>query len=142
MAKQKGKTEREMGTAKAGDMGETNIAEEVLSLVAYKATIDVKGVASMTGGIITDLAALVRKGETPRGVRIAKADDEVKVDVSVEVEYGEDMTRIASDIQKAVAKALKDMAGITPAAVNVNIAGIHLNKPEEQEKEASPEAEA
>ena len=96
----------------------------------------------MTGGIITDLAALVRKGETPRGVRIAKADDEVKVDVSVEVEYGEDMTRIASDIQKAVAKALKDMAGITPAAVNVNIAGIHLNKPQQQEKEASPEAEA
>ena len=129
----KGKTTKRKGTAevKEVDMGEVNIADEVLSLLAYKATIDVEGVASMTGGLMTDLAGLVRKGETPKGVRIIKDDEEVTVEVSVEVEYGKDMTEIASGIQTGVAKALKDMAGIDVAAVNVNIAGVHISKPQE-----------
>jgi len=95
----------------------------------------------MTGGIITDLAALVRKGGSPKGVRIAKAEDEVTVEVSVEVEYGKDMTRIASDIQTSVAKALKDMAGVGVGAVNVNIAGIHLSKVPEKQAEPTLEEE-
>jgi len=128
MAQQKGATRRGTETAKETSMGVVNIADEVLSLLAYKATIDVEGVVSMTGGLMTDLAGLVRKGETPKGVRIIKGDDEVTVEVSVEVEYGMDMTKIAAGIQTGVAKALKDMAGIDVAAVNVNIAGVHVTK--------------
>ena len=79
MAQQKGATRKGVETAKEEDMGGVNIADEVLSLLAYKATIDVDGVISMTGGLMTDLAGLVRKGETPKGVRIIKADDEVTV---------------------------------------------------------------
>ena len=119
-------------------MGNVNIADEVLSLLAYKATIDVEGVASMTGGLMTDLAGLVRKGEIPKGVRIIKDDEEVTVEVSVEVEYGKDMTEIASGIQTGVAKALKDMAGIDVAAVNVNIAGVHISKQQELRPEPPP----
>jgi len=139
MAQQKSVTRKGAGTVKQGDMGEVNIADEVLSLLAYKATIDVEGVVSMTGGLMIDLAGLIRKGETPRGVRIAKADEEVRVEVSVEVEYGMDMTKIASGIQTGVTKALKDMAGIDVAAVNVNIAGVHVSKPHEEPAEPPQE---
>jgi len=137
MAKRK-KAPANEAKAKEVDMGEVNIADEVLSLLAYKATIDVEGVASMTGGLMTDLAGLVRKGETPKGVRIIKDDEEVTVEVSVEVEYGKDMTEIASGVQTGVAKALKDMAGIDVAAVNVNIAGVHISKPQELPPEPPP----
>jgi uncharacterized alkaline shock family protein YloU len=135
-----GKTTKRKGAAevKEVDMGDVNIADEVLSLLAYKATIDVEGVASMTGGLMTDLAGLVRKGETPKGVRIIKDDEEVTVEVSVEVEYGKDMTEIASGVQTGVAKALKDMAGIDVAAVNVNIAGVHISKPQGLPPEPPP----
>ena len=141
MAQQKGATRKGAGTVKEEDMGEVNIADEVLSLLAYKATIDVEGVVSMTGGLMIDLAGLIRKGETPRGVRIAKADDEVTVDVSVEVEYGQDMTKIASGIQTGVTKALRDMAGIDVAAVNVNIAGVHVSKAPDERAEPPEEDE-
>jgi uncharacterized alkaline shock family protein YloU len=50
MAQQKGATRKGAETAKEADMGGVNIADEVLSLLAYKATIDVEGVVSMTGG--------------------------------------------------------------------------------------------
>ena len=141
MAQQKGATRKGVETDKEEDMGGVNIADEVLSLLAYKATIDVDGVISMTGGLMTDLAGLVRKGETPKGVRIIKADDEVTVEVSVEVEYGMDMTEIASGIQTGVATALKDMAGIDVAAVNVNIAGVHISKVHEGLSEPPQESE-
>jgi uncharacterized alkaline shock family protein YloU len=141
MAQQKSATRKGAGIVKEEEMGQVNIADEVLSLLAYKATIDVEGVVSMTGGLMTDLAGLIRKGETPRGVRITKADDEVTVDVSVEVEYGMDMTKIASGVQTGVAKALKDMAGIDVAAVNVNIAGVHVSKAHEEPPAPAQESE-
>lgn len=141
MAQQKGATRKGAETAKEADMGGVNIADEVLSLLAYKATIDVEGVVSMTGGLMTNLAGLVRKGETPKGVRIIKADDEVTVEVSVEVEYGMDMTEIASGIQTGIATALKEMAGIDVAAVNVNIAGVHVSKVQEGPPEPPQESE-
>jgi uncharacterized alkaline shock family protein YloU len=142
MAQQKGAksaTEKKVSAVRTSDAGNVSIADEVLSLIAYKATIDVDGVASMTGGLMTDLAALVRKGEVPKGVRIAKAGDEVTVEVSVEVEYGKDMTVVAADIQSAVAKALKDMSGIKVAAVNVNVVGVHVSKPPEKRGEPTDE---
>ena len=142
MAQQKGGTRKEAATVKEGDLGAVSIAGEVLSLIAYKAATDVEGVVSMTGGLITDLAGLVRKGEVPKGVRIIKADDEVTVEVSVEVEYGKDMTKIASGIQTGVAKALKDMAGIEVAAVNVNIAGVHISKAPEGRTEPAQKDES
>jgi len=141
MAQQKSAARKGAATVKEGDIGEVNIADEVLSLLAYKATIDVEGVVSMTGGLMIDLAGLVRKGETPKGVRIIRTGDEVKVEVSVEVEYGKDMTEIASGIQAGVAKALKDMAGIDVAAVNVNIAGVHISKAEKGQAEPLQEGE-
>jgi len=137
MAQRKGAAKKEAATVRTGDMGEVSIADEVLALIGYKATIDVDGVVSMPGGIITDLAGLVRKGETPKGVRIIRADDQVTIEVSVEVEYGKDMSKIAADIQAGVMKALKEMAGMDVAAVNVNIAGIHLAKPQQ-----APQVEA
>ena len=141
MAQHKGETRKAAATVKEGDMGGVNIADEVLSLLAYKATIDVDGVVSMTGGFMTDLAGLVRKGEIPKGVRIIKDGDEVTVEVSVEVEYGMDMTEIASGIQTGIATALKEMAGIDVAAVNVNIAGVHVSKVQEGPPEPPQESE-
>lgn len=136
----KGASERKVSAVKTSDAGNVSIADDVLSLIAYKATIDVDGVASMTGGLMTDLAALVRKGEVPKGVRIVKTGDEVTVEVSVEVEYGKDMTQIAADIQDAVGKALKDMSGIEVAAVNVSVEGVHISKPAEGRAEPPSDA--
>jgi len=140
MAQQKGGSEKKASAVTTGDAGNVSVADDVLSLIAYKATIDVDGVASMAGGLMTDLAALVRKGEVPKGVRIVKAGEEVTVEVSVEVEYGKDMTSVAADIQSAVAKALKDMSGIEVAAVNVNVEGVHISKP--PERSAGPSSDA
>ena len=140
MAQRKATTKKEAATVKTGDLGEVSIADEVLSLLAYKATIDVDGVVSMPGGIITDLAGLIRKGETPKGVRIIRAEEQVTVEVSVEVEYGKDMSKIAGEVQAGVMKALKDMAGMDVAAVNVNIAGVHLAKPQQVRVEAEDDS--
>jgi uncharacterized alkaline shock family protein YloU len=137
----KGATEKKVSAVKTSDAGNVSIADDVLSLIAYKATIDVDGVASMTGGLMTDLAALVRKGEVPKGVRIVKTGDEVTLEVSVEVEYGKDMTQIAADIQDAVGRALKEMSGIEVAAVNVNVEGVHIGKPVEERAEPPSEAD-
>jgi uncharacterized alkaline shock family protein YloU len=137
----KGATEKKAGAVTTSDVGNVSIANDVQSLIAYKATIDVDGVASMTGGLMTDLAALVRKGEVPKGVRIVETGDERTIEVSVEIEYGKDMSKVAADIQHAVSKALKDMCGIEVAAVNVNVEGVHMSKPPEKRTEQSSETD-
>jgi len=138
MAQDRNVPERKTSTIRAVDQGRLTIADQVLSLLACKATMEIDGVVSMAGGIIDDLAALVRRGETPKGVRILKSEEQIAVEISVEVEYGKDMTKIGSDIQVAVAKAVKQMAGIDLAAVNVNIAGVHIAKiPDKRTKQTS-----
>jgi uncharacterized alkaline shock family protein YloU len=119
------------------DLGVVRINNDVISAIASIAATEVKGVYAMGGGsmfrsLFRDF--LTRKAST-RGVKIQTIDSEVKLSVSILVEYGVDIPRIADEVQENVKRAVEKMTGLILAEVNVIVEGVSL-KPSGPERKA------
>ena len=109
------------------------IADDVVAIIASTAVSEVRGVASMAGGL-----AGVFGGKT-KGIKVDVENKEAKIDVNIIVEYGVRIPDIAFEIQSRVKKAVESMTGLKVLNVNVHIQGISTNNNSEQKEEASEE---
>ncbi len=106
------------------DLGVVRINNDAITTIASIASMEIKGVHKMGGGIGKTLVeALFRKSGT-RGVRIQMRDNEVKLTVSLIVEYGVDIPRIADEVQENVKRAVEKMAGLVLSEVDVVVEGV------------------
>ena len=106
------------------DLGVVRISNEAISTIASVAAMEVKGVCKM-GGVTPKamIDALLRRFSY-KGVRIELKDGEVRLTVSIVVEYGVDIPRVADEVQENVKRAVEKMAGLIPAEVNVVVDGV------------------
>ena len=107
-----------------GETGTVKIADEVVAVIAGLAATEVKGVASIGGGITNDMVA--RKGikALSKGMRVEVLEEVVHVDLVVNLEYGYDIPEIASEIQEKVQSAIENMTGMKVTGVNIRVVGI------------------
>lgn len=110
------------------DLGAVRIRNEVISAIASVATLEVKGVIEMKRGITQGVFRIFGKRGFERGVRVALSDSEVKIDISIIVEYGAKIPEIAKMVQKNVKKSVEEMTGLSLVEVNVNIQGVSILK--------------
>ncbi|HUC90854.1 MAG TPA: Asp23/Gls24 family envelope stress response protein [Paenibacillus sp.] len=118
------------------EMGSIQIAPEVIEVIAGLATVEVPGVAGMSGGFAGGIAELLGRKNLSKGVKVEVGQREAAVDVSIIVEYGNRIPEIASDIQRNVKRSIEVMTGLTVVEVNVHIHDVHFKageKPEEEE---------
>ena len=118
------------------EMGSIQIAPEVIEVIAGLATVEVPGVAGMSGGFAGGIAELLGRKYLSKGVKVEVGQREAAVDVSIIVEYGNRIPEIASDIQRNVKRSIEVMTGLTVVEVNVHIHDVHFKageKPEEEE---------
>ena len=101
------------------------IANDVIAAIANKATTEVPGVFSMSGGISDVFGKKMSKG-----IRVDAVDTGTKIDVNIIVEYGVRIPDVAFEIQNRVKKAVESMTGLNVIEVNVHVQGVNL--PEEQ----------
>ncbi len=110
---------------RATDLGVVRINNEAIATIASIAAMEVKGVHKMGGGLTkTIYQALFRKSGV-RGVKIQLKDSEVKLIVSIVVEYGVDIPRIADEVQDNTKKAVERMAGLVLSEVDVVVESVH-----------------
>ena len=121
-------------------IGKIDVAESVVALIAFKEAMEVDGVVGTTGGIVDDIASLVRKGDTPKGVRVTR-DEEGKlvIDVSIIVEYGRDIRQLASNLQVRVMEEVEKMTGARPKSVNINLVNLHIPPSNKKKEPSEPE---
>ena len=107
-----------------GEVGTVKIADEVVAVIAGLAATEVKGVASIGGGITNDMVA--RKGikALSKGMRVEVLEEGVHVDLVVNLEYGYDIPETASEIQEKVQSAIENMTGMNVTGVNIRVVGI------------------
>ena len=107
-----------------GEIGTVKIADEVVAVIAGLAATEVKGVASIGGGITNDMVA--RKGikALSKGMRVEVLEEGVHVDLVVNLEYGYDIPETASEIQEKVQSAIENMTGMNVTGVNIRVVGI------------------
>ncbi|MFC0214206.1 Asp23/Gls24 family envelope stress response protein [Paenibacillus chartarius] len=103
------------------DMGSIQIAPEVIEIIAGLAAIEVDGVAGMSGGFAGGIAELLGRKNLSKGVKVDVGQREAVIDVSIVIEYGHRIPRVASDIQQNVKHAIESMTGLQVMEVNVHI---------------------
>lgn len=107
-----------------GGVGTVKIADEVIAVVAGLAATEVKGVASLGGGITNNTVA--RKGikALSKGMKLSVDNDQVSVNLIVNLEYGYSIPQTASEVQEKVKSAIENMTGMEVTEVNVRVAGV------------------
>lgn len=103
------------------EIGEIQIAPEVIEVIAGLATVEVKGVAGMSGGFVGGIAELLGRKNLSKGVKVEVGQREAAVDVSVIVEYGNRLPEVATEIQRNVKRSIETMTGLTVIEVNVQV---------------------
>ncbi|OBZ08104.1 MULTISPECIES: Asp23/Gls24 family envelope stress response protein [Bacillales] len=119
------------------DIGTIQIAPEVIEVIAGLATIEVDGVAGMSGGFAGGIVELLGRKNLSKGVKVEVGQREAAVDVSIIVEYGNRIPEIASEIQRNVKRSIEMMTGLHVVEVNVHIHDVHFKTPDKPEEEES-----
>ncbi|WP_195571156.1 Asp23/Gls24 family envelope stress response protein [Paenibacillus sp. 1001270B_150601_E10] len=116
------------------DLGNIQIAPEVIEVIAGLATIEVEGVAGMSGGFAGGIAELLGRKNLSKGVKVEVGQREAAVDVSIIVLYGNPIPEIASNIQSNVKRSIEMMTGLHVIEVNVHVHGVHFKAQEKLEE--------
>ena len=107
-------------------IGEVQIADEVVAIIAGLAATEVKGVASMYGNITNELVAKLGMKNLSKGVKIEVSDGKVSVDLAITMEYGYNIPEVTGAVQDRVKNAIETMTGLSVEDVNIRVAGVNL----------------
>ena len=108
-------------------LGEVQIADEVVAIIAGLAATEVDGVASMAGNITNELVGKLGMKNLNRGVKISVDDDHVSVELSLNMKYGYSIPDVSEKVQERVRTAIETMTGLTVLEVNIKIAGVSMS---------------
>ena len=108
------------------DIGEVQIANEVVSSIACISASGVEGVESMAGGITNEIADKLGMKNLSKGVKVSVDGGEVSVDIAINMKYGYSIPKTSAKVQEKVSQAINAMTGLDVETVNVRIAGVSL----------------
>jgi len=111
-------------------LGDVVIANEVLAIIAGIAATEVEGVHSMDGGWSGQFISKLGIKDLARGVKVQVRDGEVKVDLSLNMEYGYAIPKVSDLVQDKVSASINNMTGLVVSEVNIRISGV-VNKENE-----------
>ena len=109
-------------------IGEVQIADEVVAIIAGMAATDVRGVASMAGNITNELVGKLGMKNLSKGVKVDVTEEHVSVDLSLNIRYGYNIPSVSEQVQEKVSTAIENMTGLTVLDVNVKIAGVNMDE--------------
>ncbi|MGF7436431.1 Asp23/Gls24 family envelope stress response protein [Lentilactobacillus senioris] len=108
------------------NLGEIQITPEVLEIIAGIAAVEVDGVNRMQSNSLSKSVNELfgRRKEHSRGVKISYDRDQLTVDISVFLNYGVSVPKVALEIQDQVKEQLLFMTNLKAQQVNVHVAGV------------------
>ena len=115
----------------AEEGGSIQISEDVIATIAAVSAAEVEG-CSLSANLGSDIAELLGKRSTGKGIKVHLENNEVTVDVAVLVAYGFPIQEVAKQVQEAVISGLEAMAGLTVRAGDVHVGGILFPKEQKQ----------
>lgn len=125
-----GKEDRNTYTIKSDEnLGEVQIADEVVAIIAGLAAIEVDGVASMAGNATKELINKLGKKSLSKGVRVDVLEGIVTVSLAMNIRFGYNIKDVTEKVQDKVKAAIENMTGLEVADVNIRVAGVDV--PEE-----------
>ncbi|HAN24889.1 MAG: Asp23/Gls24 family envelope stress response protein [Microbacterium sp.] len=109
--------------------GKTVVVDPVVAKIVGVATRAVPGVHALGGGaarVIGSIREAVGAKDLTQGVSVEVGETEVAADISIVVDYPEELQRVAGAVRAAAAEAIQDLVGMKVAEVNVTIVDVHI----------------
>mgnify|MGYP005981088139 FL=1 len=109
-------------------IGEVQIADEVVAIIAGLAATEVDGVDSMAGNITNELVGKLGMKNLSKGVKVEVTEEHVSVNMALHLKYGYSIPDVCEKVQEKVKNAIENMTGLTVLDVNIKIAGVSLEE--------------
>jgi uncharacterized alkaline shock family protein YloU len=120
----------------AAERGATKIADPVVTKVAGIATHEVPGVYALGGGtaraIGTVTQAVGMGARATQGVSVEVGEREAAVDLTIVVDYGESIPRVAQEVRENVIRRIEGITGLSVTEVNVTVDDLYVPGEEEE----------
>lgn len=112
---------------KTTELGDITVAKEVVETIAGLASIDSYGLVGMVAqDIQSGLSSILGLESIRKGVQVRSSEEGLIVDVYIIVGYGIKIREVAANVMQKVMYVLGKDAGLSVAAVNVNVKGVRV----------------
>jgi uncharacterized alkaline shock family protein YloU len=123
-----------------GERGQTTIGEGVVTKVAGLAAREVPGVHNLGGGTARAIGSVTQKvglGDArTQGVSVEAGEKEAAIDLTIVIEYGESIPRVAEAVRDQVIKRVEGITGLKVVEVNITVNDLYF--PGEDEPDEAP----
>ena len=130
------KTGSSQGSPLKSEMGSTTISSAVVSQIAGIAAQEVEnaqmggGASAAVGGILQSVAGSVTGGTSggnySRGVSVEVGEEEAAVDLTMSVDYGESIPRVAEATRRNVINRVENLTGLRVTEVNILVSDVQI----------------
>ena len=117
-----------MSYASDNNVGNIQISEEAVSVIAGIAATEVEEVVSLVGNITNELVSKMGITKLSKGIKVRMEEDTVSVTVTFNLTYGCVMLDVCRTIQEKIAQAIETMTNLSVAEVNVYVNDIIIKK--------------
>ena len=87
------------------EVGEVQIADDVIAVIAEIAALEVEGVYAIAGNK-NDIVQTIRGKKASKGMKIEVSDHEVFADLSIVVQYGVKIQEVCLKVQEKVKNSI------------------------------------
>ena len=115
---------------KEDGLGEVQVAEEVVVIIAGLAAMEAEGVSSMGGNITKDVVSRLGIKNLSKGIKLEMEENRATVSVAINIAYGYAIPAVCAKVQEKVKNAIETMTGLEVAAVNVRILDVDMGTEE------------
>jgi uncharacterized alkaline shock family protein YloU len=123
-------TPSDAGEPTQDELGKTTIGEGVVTKVAGLAAREVEGVHDLGGGTARAVGSVTQKvglGDAfNQGVSVESGAKEAAIDVTLVIDYGESIPRIADAVRSQVIKRVEFITGLRVLEVNITVNDLYF----------------
>ncbi|WP_144722105.1 Asp23/Gls24 family envelope stress response protein [Agrococcus jejuensis] len=126
--------------AAAGATGTTTVVDPVVAKIAGIAAREVPGVFDLGGGaarVVGNIRDAIGQRDRGQGIKVEVGEKQVAADVTIVVEYPEQLQVVAENVRHAVARAITELVGMEVAEINVTVTDVHIPGDDDDEAEES-----
>jgi uncharacterized alkaline shock family protein YloU len=113
-------------STKPSRLGDVQIADEVVAIIASLAANEVEGVAYTANYMKKELSGKLGMKNLSKGVKVDVLEGVVTVSVVLTLKYNYNIVAVSKKVQIKVRDAIENMTGLQVADVNIKIAGVEM----------------
>jgi uncharacterized alkaline shock family protein YloU len=118
--------------------GTTTVGEGVVTKVAGIAASEVAGVYALGSSTARAVGSLTSRvglsDERTQGVSVEVGETEAAVDLTVVIEYGESIPKVANAIRENIVRRIEAITGLKTTEVNITVNDLHFAGDDRQEE--------